>query len=742
MTKNNKNKNTSPDELKLDELRRERDYLLRTAEYSAARMLQLDTSSIAIRHELEQKRRGFSLMAELAVNMGRDSDYFKTFVNVTRRINAALNMQRTALLAPEKDGSFKAVVLQGYSMDEEESVLDRRIVVDPELLDPAKPVLVTGFDGPERLAEFRSALELPFFISSPVILHNEVAAILVSGRKAELPPFLTRLGRSDVETVQTVSAYLAAMLASQRLVEVEERNKIMLDATPLCCAFWDENFRLLDCNQGAVRLFSLANKQEYLDRFFELSPLQQPDGRMSTEAIYAALKEAFVLGSTTIEWMHQNFAGEPIPVEVTMVRVRRGSAHIVVGYTRDLRQEKAMFEAMRRKEDELRLARDLAEQSAKAKSEFLANMSHEIRTPMNAILGMTHLLDDTSLTDKQRGFVDQARHSANLLLHIINDILDFSKIEAGKMDMEDVNFSLRKLIAHAQNGVDTQAAGKGLKIHTEIEPDVPDRLSGDPLRLEQVLLNIAGNAVKFTREGGVSLRVSRAREQAEPGRIALLFEISDTGIGMTPEQVSGLFQPFSQADTSTTRKFGGTGLGLAISRSLVAMMHGKIWCASQPGQGSKFSFLAVFGLPEQMEQAEPAGRPEDFACATADLQGLRVLLAEDNEINQMIAVELLESRGIVVDAANNGLEALEALRKNKYDIVLMDIQMPEMDGLTATARIRENPKFQDLPVIAMTAHAMIGDREVSLEGGMNDHITKPIDPELLYAALARWGRRC
>ncbi|MDR1124952.1 MAG: response regulator [Deltaproteobacteria bacterium] len=727
------------------ELTRERDYLLRTAEYSAARMLQLDTSSIAIRHELEQKRRGFRLMAELAVNMGRDSDYFKTFVSVTRRINAALNMQRTALLAPESDGAYKAVVLQGYPPDEEELIRERRITVDPELLDPAKPVLVTGFDLPERLAGFRSALELPFFISSPVMLHDEVAGILVSGRKAELPPFLTRLGQSDLETVQTVSAYLAAMLVGQRLVEVEERNKIMLDATPLCCAFWDENFHLLDCNQGAVRLFSLADAQEYLSRFFELSPPSQPDGRASTEAVYASLKEAFVLGSARFEWLHQNLAGELIPAEVTMVRVRRGAGHIVVVYTRDLRREKAMLEAMRRKEDELRLARDLAEQSARAKSDFLANMSHEIRTPMNAVLGMTHLLADSSLTDKQRGYVEQARHSASLLLHIINDILDFSKIEAGKMDMEAVGFALRKLVANAHNGVKTQAAGKNLKLCVEIGPDVPDQLVGDPLRLEQVLLNIAGNAVKFTREGSVSLRVSVA-ERADSGPVTLLFEISDTGIGMTPEQVSGLFQPFSQADTSTTRKFGGTGLGLAISRSLVAMMGGKIWCASQPGQGSKFSFLAVFGLPEQVERAAPEPTDPDGPAAVqgpesaADLQGLRVLLAEDNEINQMIAVELLESRGVLVDAVNNGLEALAALEKNKYDAVLMDIQMPEMDGLTATARIRENPAFRDLPVIAMTAHAMTGDREVSLEGGMNDHLTKPIEPDLLYAALVRWGR--
>lgn len=737
------------------EMKRELHYMQRCAERTAAKILLLDNQSLAMRHELEQKRRGFGLMAELAVTLGQEADFESVFVAVSRRINAALNMQRTVVLIPDADGAFRAVVLQGYPMDEERLIAAQRIEPVPELLDPLSPVLVTGADSPDRLASFREAVGLPFMISSPVILHNEVAAILVTGRLVEQLPFMPRLGRSDVETVQTVSAYLAAMLVGQRLLEAEERTKIMLDATPLCCNFWDEHYNNVDCNEEAARLFGLSGKQEYLDKFNELSPEYQPNGGLSSEMALEKIREAFSLGWVRFEWMHQKPNGEPVPSEITLVRVKRGEGYIVAGYTRDLREQKAMLAEMRKTEDELRLARDLAEKNAKAKSEFLANMSHEIRTPMNAILGMTHLLGGTEMTEKQREYVDKAEHSAHLLLRIINDILDFSKIDAGRMDIESVPFSIRDLIGDVYDSLIEQVKAKGLLFRIHIDSQIPDCLLGDPLRLEQVLLNLAGNAVKFTQAGSIAIRISVDAFASD--EIKLAFAVEDTGIGMTPGPIASLFTPFTQADTSTTRKYGGTGLGLAISRSPVALMGGKIWCESRENEGSTFSFSIPFGVSSEDKPCgvkQKAGHLRDEASLPSDkrsglkgsndfesLSGMRVLLAEDNEINQMIATELLACKGVVVTAVASGLEVLEAFERDTYELILMDIQMPEMDGLKATTLIRQNPMYENLPIIAMTAHAMTGDREVSLGVGMNDHITKPIDPQLLYETLQRWGKR-
>jgi PAS domain S-box-containing protein len=735
---------------------RELRYLRARNNELVAKVLSLDIKSIRLRHELEQKRRGFTLMADIAETMEGGGDYQSVFVSVSKRINASLNMQRTAVLLPESGGIFRAAVLQGYTPEEERRIMDMPLAVDARLLHSRRTEVVTAADPPELLASLRADLALPYCIVSPIVLRNEIAAVLITGRLVEQHPFLLRLSPHDVEIIQAVSVFLAAMLSGRHLVEAEERTRIMLDAMPLCCMFFDENGRIIDCNLETVRLFGLSSKQEALDRWNELSPKYQLNGKPSSEFASKLIQKAFSVGRQRFEWIHRSTDGEILPTEVTLVRIKRGNIHNMVAYVRDLREFKSMMAEIRQNEQDLRKARDLAEKNARIKSEFLANMSHEIRTPMNAIVGMTHLLANTPLTEGQRRYVEQARHSADLLLRIFNDILEFSKLDTGRVELHEQRFSLRDLMENVRGIAEEQAAAKGLTVRSVVENDVPDMLLGDPLRLEQVFLHLVGNAVKFTREGGLTLRASLDDRGQTDGRehARVLFAVEDTGVGIGEKQARDLFTPFMQADLSSTRKYGGTGLGLAICRSLVELMRGEIRCKSKPGEGSSFSFDALFALPRKTASEsgmqdgaarcrlpETEDAPSLPADDFADLRDMRVLLTEDNEINQMIACELLLEKGIAVDVAGTGMEALAALEDKRYDAVLMDIQMPEMDGLTATSRIRANPRHKDLPVIALTAHAMDEDRTKSLKVGMNDHLTKPIDPLLLYAALRKWDRR-
>ncbi|MGD1809169.1 response regulator [Dapis sp. BLCC M126] len=538
-------------------------------------------------------------------------------------------------------------------------------------------------------------------------------------------------------------------------------------------------------------------------------------------------------------------------------------------------------EKAKSQEQAIKMAKE-AQSLAKLKSDFVANMSHEIRTPMNAILGLSHLMLQTKLEPKQTDYINKIEKSGQSLLRLINDILDFSKIEAGKLALEKIDFDLESVLENVTNLVGLKAEQKKLEFLFEIEPDVPSFLKGDSLRLEQVLLNLATNAVKFTEKGEVIIRVTL--QEITQKQISLHFSVTDTGIGLTQKQIQNLFEFFHQADNSTTRKYGGTGLGLAISKRLVRMMDGKIWVESEPAKGSNFQFTAVFQpatnpqakfvvppdlehlkvlvvddyrvardilvnslksfsfdangvasgeealdelvkasdspyglvlidwympegingieairqirnqldlpkqprillvtaydkseLPADVEElgideflSKPVSRSallnsivkvfdQTYSKISPDqrfgesnqriehLQGINLLLVEDNEINQEIAKELLQKIGCQVSVANNGLEAIAAVREHEFDAVLMDIQMPEMDGVEATKHIRalgntdapDKQRFTDLPIIAMTAHAMIGDKEVSLQAGMNAHVTKPINPNELFKTLAR-----
>ena len=563
--------------------------------------------------------------------------------------------------------------------------------------------------------------------------------------------------------------------------------------------------------------------------------------------------------------------------EQHLIRNSNGEPLEVVGSWSNIEARKAAEQALLAAQGELEKATEAALAASEAKSAFLANMSHEIRTPMNAVIGLSHLALKTDLMPRQRDYVVKIKHSGQHLLGIINDILDFSKIEAGKLAVENIDFDLDKVLENVGNLISEKASAKGLELIFDIEPTVSSYFCGDPLRLGQILINFCNNAVKFTEKGEVVVK-AEVMEDSDESQL-ILFSVSDTGIGLTQEQIGRLFQAFQQADASTTRKYGGTGLGLAISKRLAELMGGTIEVTSELGKGSTFRFTARLGKAEMaprrrilqsdlhgrrvliiddnaqarsvlsgmltnlsfiadeapsghegiemIQKAAQAREPYDIAFVDWQMPGLdgietgkrilalpnldtpphlvmvtaygreevlkqaeesgfenvlikpvtssilfdtaigalgaeleaieeivagpsfdidrmrgaRVLLVEDNEINQEVAIGQLEDAEVFVDLAENGAEAVRMARENDYDVVLMDMQMPVMDGIEATRILRSDARFQTLPIIAMTANALVSDRELCLQAGMNDHIAKPIDPDQLFGVLMRWIER-
>ncbi|HZX31431.1 MAG TPA: PAS domain-containing protein [Rhodocyclaceae bacterium] len=518
--------------------------------------------------------------------------------------------------------------------------------------------------------------------------------------------------------------------AEEALAESERFLKAVADNVPGMVGYWDADLKCRFANQ------------HYLDWF----------GRDPEHMLGLTLPELLGpdLFARNESYVRAALAGERQTFERTLVKASGEVGHTWASYipdtdaagrvlgfyvlVADVTELKQAELRLKDLNDQLTVARDRAEAASRAKSEFVANMSHEIRTPMNAILGLARLLADAPLPDQERDYIEKIEVSARSLLGILNDILDFSKIEAGRLELEDTPFTLQEVLRNTTIIVSANARQKGIDTKVAVDPDVPAILEGDPLRLQQVLLNLAGNAVKFTERGEVVLAV-RKLEETSVG-VTLEFSVRDTGIGIPPEHLPHLFEAFSQADASTSRRYGGTGLGLAISSRLVTLMGGGISATSEPGRGSDFRFTACFGL--ERKKAPPAQAPAAGSPALAGrLAGLRVLLVEDNDINQLVAGTILRRAGAEVEITNDGQTATHLLAEDgkRFDAVLMDIQMPVMDGYEATRIIREELKLADLPIIAMTANAMASDREDSRLAGMGAHIAKPVDVEELISVL-------
>ncbi|MCL2123425.1 MAG: ATP-binding protein, partial [Desulfovibrionaceae bacterium] len=555
-------------------------------------------------------------------------------------------------------------------------------------------------------------------------LHMEMPAIHIR-ELAEVAELLDRFS-SHLSELYTHTSRLEEDSAGKR--DLEEIMRALFQVAPDGYVIWNAD-GVMSASPGFLNLLGVSSLEDIFAHSAKLGL------KLGDEDRRAAFEQALAAGVSRMEIVYRTLSGEPRPCEATRMRIDLRGNPVILSYVRDMRSQK-------QSEEILRQAKEQAEEATMAKSAFLARMSHEIRTPMNGVLGLTHIALSRDPPPLQRQYLNKIQASAKILLGVLNDILDFSKIESGKLQLEKAPFSIDDMLTTLTDLLQTQAEEKNLTFVLERAPDVPKALLGDALRLSQVLLNLCGNALKFTDTGKVTLRISRTHEESalfseNTPEARLHFAVADTGVGMSPEQLSGLFKPFAQADVSTTRKYGGTGLGLTISKLLVELMGGKLEVVSAPGQGSSFSFAVSFALPAAGAMEPGPGNQEAEAVGLA---GRRVLLVEDNEINREIATALLEELGVISLAAVNGQEALTLLETEDVDGVLMDIQMPVMDGLTATKILRRTgrPAVRALPVIAMTAHAMQADRDKSMAAGMNDHITKPINIAELKSKLARW----
>jgi len=524
--------------------------------------------------------------------------------------------------------------------------------------------------------------------------------------------------------------------STKKLTTSEEKNRLLLESTAEAIYGIDRNGYCTFVNPACTKMLGYDDESELLgENIHDLIHHSHSDKTPYPK--HECKISATIMSAVKIHVDNEGFwrkDGTFFPVEYWSRPICRDDNQVIGAVI-------TFFDITERLKaiDALKEARYQAESANLAKSQFLATMSHEIRTPMNAIQGMTYLALRNNPSSQQQHFLDRIHDASDTLLIIINDILDFSKIEAGKLELEESTFQLTKLLEKLISIVNVDINKKGLNIEVHCSETLPDVVVGDSLRLNQVLLNLVNNAIKFTTTGSINLHIET--QQQHNAEITLEFRVCDTGIGLSPDQQENLFNAFTQADNSTTRKYGGTGLGLAISKRLVELMGGTIGVESTLGVGSTFYFTVQLKIGDHHNIALQDNHQTNthYSAHLAKLDGSNILLVEDNHINQEVATELLNGLGISIDIANHGQEAIDKLhRENTYDAILMDVQMPVMDGYKASRVIHNLTQFTDLPIIAMTANAMRGDREKCLEAGMNDYISKPIDLGELLRVLARW----
>jgi len=550
--------------------------------------------------------------------------------------------------------------------------------------------------------------------------------------------------QDEIDILRTCS--LMMVIALQRnaqaaeIREAHNRSKTLLDATPLACRLWNKDLIVFDCNEESLKLFKLKDSQEFIDRYFDLSPEYQPDGQTTLEKTAVMLNKAFDEGRCVFEWMNQTLDGTPIPTEVTLVRVPYGDDYAVAGYSRDMREQKKMMQDI---------------QSAnQAKSDFLANMSHEMRTPLNAILGLSELtLDAGRLNNEDRENLEKISNAGKTLLGTVNDILDISKIEAGKFELVPSVYEIPSLINDTAIQSLMHKGEKPVEFILDIDVNLPYQLFGDELRIRQIFNNLLSNAFKYTKEGTIELGVTCEREG---GTVWISAYVRDTGIGIRPENISRLFDEYAQMDRQANRRIMGTGLGLSIAKRLIDLMNGTISVESEYGKGSVFSFRlpqksvndAVIG-PEMADSLKNFNfyeqkRQQSANLARVSMPYARVLIVDDMVTNLDVAKGLMKPYGMQIDCVTSGQQAIDAIRgeKARYNAVFMDHMMPGMDGIETTRRIRDigTEYAKTVPIIALTANAITGNEAMFMDNGFNAFVSKPIETPRLDAVIRQWVR--
>jgi len=562
--------------------------------------------------------------------------------------------------------------------------------------------------------------------------------LVMTSKLGEMIPVEIRLStlqsNGDELLLVTVQDVRVLLESKRKALEHEGRYQGLFDTSGDAIMVMNAS-GFIQMNPAALQMLGLESEEQGLHRFaYDFSPEFQDNGINSKALALTLIEQARETGGAFFEWnFKRQDNAEVFPAEVRISAFEQDGVTFLQGVVRDITERK-------QNEAKIQAARLEAEKANAAKSEFLANMSHEIRTPMNAILGMAHMALKTNLDNTQRKYVKQMQLSSKRLLGIINDILDFSKIEAGKLELEAVPFRMQDVWEQVTHIFNETAHEKNLQLNYQLDNSIPDEFVGDSLRLSQVLINLVSNAIKFSPKDSM-ITISNRQLQLTPLGLKLEFMVEDEGIGLTEEQQQKLFQAFTQADASTTRQYGGTGLGLAICNRLTHLMKGEIWVKSQKDVGSRFYFTVILELGSEESMTQLSDGHSDVNFARQKVHGIRLLLVDDDEINLEVAEAILSEENIEVVTARNGQDALDKLDIEKVDGVLMDCQMPVMDGFEATRKIRMTPKLATLPVLALTANAMQQDRIKVLEAGMNDHITKPLDVDKLFVSLAKWIHR-